>query len=355
MNSSLQNLAETGLLSPSKSTLAVVLESQSMGAAVLPKPGRAAIRPLPKLDKSRSRLSGRDPATGKPWFVEALRSRWKVYRERLEVYREEPSSESVHQLRVATRRLVSQLILLGCIFPGRKAHKARRMLKRQLQSLGALRDLHIQRIFIDQQAPRFPELAVLQYDLHRQEHQFIKPLSRQVSASKMKKMEKWIDGLTRDLTHASSNSSAREKLTTVALHCAEEAFAETVRRRRSIALSDLRTIHRTRVAFKKFRYIVECLPLSITGLSKRELRRLAYYQRRMGIIQDLEVIQAGVIEFIQENQDLQNLLHPFCTYLRRRLARALRSFRKSADRLFQFWPPPRLSETSPSHSTCYAA
>jgi CHAD domain-containing protein len=130
-----------------------------------------------------------------------------------------------------------------------------------------------------------------------------------------------------------------------------EAFAETAERRRAIDFSDLSTIHRTRVAFKKFRYIVESIPLSATGLTKRDLRTLALYQRRMGNIQDLEVIQATITDLIQRQDGLEGLLASFCAYLRRRRTRALLSFRKSADSLFQFWPPRPATERSVSART----
>jgi CHAD domain-containing protein len=52
----------------------------------------------------------------------------------------------------------------------------------------------------------------------------------------------------------------------------------------------MRTVHQTRIAFKRFRYMLESLSPAITGPSRRQLRALAYYQRKMGIIQDHEVL-----------------------------------------------------------------
>src|SRR5262245_39766310 len=69
------------------------------------------------------------------WFAQALRSRWERYLQQLEECRREASAEAIHQLRVATRRLISQLFVLGTILPGSKSQRAGRILKRQLQSL----------------------------------------------------------------------------------------------------------------------------------------------------------------------------------------------------------------------------
>jgi CHAD domain-containing protein len=258
--------------------------------------------------------------------------------------------ESIHQLRVASRRLASQLFLLDSVLPGPRSQKAGRIVKRQLQSLGGLRDLHILRIFIDQQTARFSELTFLQHRLARQERELTKPASRRINRSKTYKLERWIDRLLADLTRASVDTAARGRFTAKALRCAEEAFAETVQRWRLIDRADLRTIHRTRVAFKKFRYIVECLSPEIAGLSRRQLRRLAYYQRKMGNIQDLHVIQEAITGVAREDKGLERLLHPFSAYLRRRKSRALRSFLKSADKLLEFWPPPGLRAAGQSPS-----
>ena len=129
-----------------------------------------------------------------------------------------------------------------------------------------------------------------------------------------------------------------------------------MKRRQAIDLADLGTIHQTRVAFKRFRYIVESLSPGLTGLTKRQLRTLAYYQRRMGIIQDLEVMKRCVAELRPlTHKKTESALRPFCRYLRQRRARALRSFLKSADYLFEFWPPASLAASGHSARSRKAA
>ena len=248
----------------------------------------------------------------------------------------------MHELRVAIRRLLSQFVLLTRVISDRQPQKVRRILKRQLQSLGALRDTTVQRVFIEKQLVRFPELSDLRRQLERRERRLVKTASRQVNQFKTNKLEKWIRGITEQLTHDSRGAPRRDRMTSLALRLTAEAFADTVALRRLIEFSDSRTIHCMRVAFKKFRYSVECLPPQLTGLSKRDLRKLAYYQRRMGNIQDIEVIRDSITKFIQQNKGVDVLLVHFCAYLRRRRSSAFRAFRASVDELFSFWPPPGL-------------
>src|SRR5262245_54883762 len=95
------------------------------------------------------------------FLAKALNRRWKSYCKRLEEARCEPSTESVHELRVAIRRLSSQFVLLNQVLPGHRARKPRDILKRQLQCLGPLRDTQVQHLFVEQQITRFPELSDL--------------------------------------------------------------------------------------------------------------------------------------------------------------------------------------------------
>jgi CHAD domain-containing protein len=364
MNSTSQNLAETSSHSPTRGTVASLLKLQDAESSpstfrlpIPPDRGKVATPQYSGAvkEKGRTRTIRHQLVEADPWFVKSLRNRWESYRGRLKECRQEPSAESVHQLRVATRRLSSQLIVLEGVSSRRRFVKARRMLKRQLQSLGSLRDHHVQRVFIEQHTAKFPELLLLQRAIEHREREILEAACRKVRRFKTKKLEKWICDPVANLTRSSAKTYTQDELTSLALGCAGKAFAETVERRKLIDISDLRTIHRTRVAFKKFRYIVEILPTEISGLGKRQLRSLAHYQRRMGNIQDLGVIQQGITDFIKQHEGVEALLHPFFAYLRRRRARVLLAFRKSADKLFQFWPPSELSPALKSRSHQCAA
>ena len=276
-------------------------------------------------------------------LAKALDARWASYREQLRHCRRKVSAKAVHELRVATRRLLSQFALLSCVAHSAAPEKARRILKRRLAALGDLRDAQVLRLFTDEQADRFPDLAPLRAWLRRRERRLVKAAAGEVNRCKTRKLEKCISATIADLAANAGASRAQERLAAAVLRATARAFAEAVARRRAIRLPDLRTIHQTRVAFKRFRYMVEALSPRLTGLSKRQLRVLAVYQRKMGIIQDLEVMQACLARFLGENPKRAARLRPFTRYLRRRRARALRSFLQSADRLYTFWPPARLA------------
>jgi CHAD domain-containing protein len=295
------------------------------------------------------------PVAVGPILAAALDSRWHSYRKQLRQCQEQFSEETVHELRVATRRLLAQLTLLSCIAPSAALEKARRILKRCFAALSDLRDTQVQRLFIEQKVAGFPELALLRGWLRRRERRLAKSAAKKVNSFKTRKLERWISALIRDLNANARRSRAQSQLASAVLRAAAQAFAEAVERRRAIDLADLRTIHQTRVAFKRFRYTMESLSPGLTGLSKRQLRTLAYYQRKMGIIQDLEVMQACLSRYSLGGKKREAVLRRFRQHMRRRRTRALRSFLKSADCLYKFWPPAALVARDDSAPTQHAA
>lgn len=292
-------------------------------------------------------LPGRSLKAVGPFLAEALEERLSSYRKELRRCQEEFSEEAVHELRVATRRLLAQLVLLSCVTPSTGLERARPCLKRRIAALGDLRDTQVLLAFIDEQAVRFPELEPLHGWLRRREARLAKSAAKKVTRLRTKKLGKWIAAITENLAASAGNGRARKQLASDVVRAMADAFAEVLKRRQAIDLADLGTVHQTRVAFKRFRYIVEALSPDLTGLTKRQLRALAYYQRRMGIIQDLEVMKRCVEKFIHDHKTTGSALRPFCRYLRQRRNRALRSFLKSADRLVEFWPISRLA--APGH------
>lgn len=281
----------------------------------------------------------RDQGAPASYLAEALRECWRVYLERLHKCQRKPSEKSVHQLRIAIRRLSSQLVLLGELLPKCACKKTRQILKDQLQLLSPLRDVHVQRKAITRQTTRFPELLILQRRLEERERHLVKCVARQIQRFKTRKVLTWVSDTLIALNAKASTLRGQNALTSAAVRCAGRLFDKVVQRRRRIDPSDSLTIHRTRVAFKRFRYVVDALPAQLTGLDQRGHRALAGYQRRMGSIQDLELIQALIVGFGEEQEGNQIVLGPFATYVRGRRTRAIRQFLKSANALSGFWPP----------------
>ncbi len=212
------------------------------------------------------------------------------------------------------------------------------MLKKQFRSLGDLRDANILCATIEEQRGTFPALKLLLKQLRRREDRLRKAASRNILRRQKHKIMRVVGSLLAELEKTSSDARRQKKLNTMVLRCARQSFAETQKRRRLIDYSDLATIHKTRIAFKKFRYLMESLPPEMIGLGKREFRDLNRYQGKMGDIQDLVVIQTCLENFLKNKEDSTAKLRSFSLHLRRRRELALGRFRKWADSPFQFRP-----------------
>jgi CHAD domain-containing protein len=85
--------------------------------------------------------------------------------------------------------------------------------------------------------------------------------------------------------------------------------------------------------------MVEALSPTWTGYSRRQLRRMAYYQRRLGRIQDLEVLRTTLADFARRNPASSEAIRLVGKLVDRRRSQAMRAFLRKADEVRSFWPP----------------
>ena len=185
--------------------------------------GPTVVVPLPQPTVSPATTGGRSnkplssglslwPGQARPVvgliLAEALDSRWQTYRKQLRHCQEEFSEEGVHELRVATRRLLAQFVLLDCVTAGSPLQKARRTLKRRLAALSDLRDTHVQLLFISQKIAAYPELTLLRAWVRRRERRLVESAADKVRRCKTRKLERWLFAVTKELT-ANARSCAR--------------------------------------------------------------------------------------------------------------------------------------------------
>jgi len=85
-------------------------------------------------------------------------------------------------------------------------------------------------------------------------------------------------------------------------------------------------IHRIRIAFKKFRYMVEALSGIMPGISDRQVRAMQAYQKSMGKIQDVEVLLARLEKFVKREDVTEGLLSSFRRNMLSRRASLVKRF-----------------------------
>jgi len=304
-------------------------------------------KPVPKQPKEpgllrappRQKKTSAKYESPEAYLIRSLETRWLTYRKQTRVCRRQPSETAVHELRVATRRLISEFLLLGELLgKSREVRSSCKVLKAQMKPLGKLRDVHVKRLWMDRRKARFPELMLIFKDLQRAETELTNAAAKAVKRFKAGEPARCVALLTRTLSEVACKRGASRRLCVRAHATARNAQAQVIRRRRAVTRGDLRTIHRTRIAFKRYRYMVEALSPWLTGLTRQELRKLASYQRRMGNIQDLDVLDRYLETDSERNEARRILLCPLRRLLKKRESQLLHDFFRSADQIFNFWP-----------------
>jgi CHAD domain-containing protein len=273
-------------------------------------------------------------------MLDSLHDRWQSFRAELKRCRKKCSEEAVHDLRVATRRLISTLELVDRMHPEADLRKARRALKKQLDLFGPLRDVQVQLLTIDTMLSGFPELREFHRFLVKQERKLMQRLGIELTRVNTGKIRKRL-GVAAKLLASLPDTPARQQAQRAeALQAVEMAFNRVVERKHAITPSDGASIHRMRVAFKKFRYMVEALAPLRGRTASRQLKAMNAFQGSMGDIQDAEVLLSNVQAFAQARSIKgEAALARALEELSRQRTALIETFLGSIDTVLTFWKP----------------
>ena len=298
-----------------------------------------------KSRRAPRRTHGAEPVDGP--LLEMLAGRWKEFLAQLRHCRAEFTEPSVHDLRVAIRRLVAAVDLLAMLSPPEQFISARVHLKGLLKRMSPLRDTQVQMLAVKKLSQEYPGLAVFSTVLLLREQRNLGRVSRRLVIFPIRNMQQSLFSAARGLERSMRNPSVKMAVRLSLQGSLASAFLRVVELSRRVDASDPTTIHRLRVAFKKFRYATEILR---PDLEKAHHKALNDYQTRMGDLHDMEVLmesieglrvrtssrpQPGMSGRPIPAADLARILRR----LRRQHSLLVRQFISSLDGLYRFYPP----------------
>jgi CHAD domain-containing protein len=151
----------------------------------------------------------------------------------------------------------------------------------------------------------------------------IKSLKTADLSRRVRKLNKSIETLTQADPHVDL------------LSVVDTAYAVVNQRYALIDPAQPATIHRLRIAFKKFRYTVEAVYPILENLPDETLKRMHDYQSVMGDIQDMEAALQELAEF----EELAPAHHsePVRSHYNERHALAISRYIEDKGELFTFW------------------
>ena len=225
------------------------------------------------------------------FLLEALDERWENYRGELKRCRAEFSNEAVHDLRVASRRMLAFIQLLSSISPRPRLQKLNRAFKAQLDEFDELRDTQVVLAEISETIQELPQLQTFQDYLQHVEKSLLKSLRRKLRVIDLFDVSKRIRRLRESL-----KSESNGELVLKTFPAVDDAFLVTRKRRDWINPAQAASIHRVRVAFKTFRYMVEIVHPLVRDFPVENLKCMHDYQSLMGEIQDVEVIMQALAD-----------------------------------------------------------
>jgi len=268
---------------------------------------------------------------------DSIKTMRRRYRKRLARCQVAFSEASVHDLRIETRRMLALLDLLRALHFEDSLRKTRKIFKRRLDAFDELRDTQVQLLLLKPLRREFPEARDFDLVLRRREKRIIGELRREIKRMKQVRLERRLKALEKQVRESAAASSL-ERTRALAIAALQETYDYVTSLQRRVRRSHTETIHRMRVAFKRFRYVSELLQPLFPKLTLKQLRQMQAYQGLMGDIQDMEVLIAAVKQAVQLALVPEHNVRHLLPELMRRRRGMIDAFMAAADRLFEFEP-----------------
>lgn len=229
-------------------------------------------------------------------FLSGIDAHWQKYTQALTKAREALNPATVRGLRIASRRLRVLLQLMQWIQAEPSLQKPIRRLKQQALDLDILRDAQVMLDEVSSILPQMPELKDFDSCLAERECDLSSTVRKGLKDSRpaftLKRIVRWIESLDPELTH--------DFLACLAASL-DQAFQEVQARSAGVDPADPATIHSLRVAFRKFRYMLQAAAENLPGFPQENLERIKHFQALMGKVQDYNVLIKSLADFSASN------------------------------------------------------
>jgi CHAD domain-containing protein len=261
----------------------------------------------------------------------ALDERLDAFRAQFKTCRRDFSEEAVHDLRVAARRLLAALDLARVFSPKPSLQKTRRELKRFLDELDDLRDTQVQLVDFTDLLETFPQARGIVKDLKKQEKKLLRAAENELKKARLAEISERVEKARARL----EAEIPAEGFDAALLSSVDEAFGRAKQAHGQVDAGEAESIHRLRVAFKKFRYSVEAARPLLRKVPKTIFKDMHNYQGKMGDVQDTRVMLEMLAEFAERNPEAD--LAPVREALEKRRAELVATFMQVKDELSAFW------------------
>lgn len=202
--------------------------------------------------------------------------------------------ESIHDLRVATRRLVTVLRVWKALVPARARRAAERALRRLRRRIGRARELEVHIALLEERLPAHgaTDRSVAAEALERFRERLTcrrRSAARLVSPRRLKRLMRRVETAGAGLgAPRPGRPGAPPVALAVERQLAEQAV--TALKNASEHPDDV-SLHEARVTIKKWRYTLECLNETVPGPARQPVRPLRRIQGELGDAHDRALLR----------------------------------------------------------------
>lgn len=268
----------------------------------------------------------------------SVRDLRRRYRKQLEICQRTFDDKTVHDLRVATRRMLAMLFLLESLALEDTVPRLRKTFKRRLDAFDDLRDTQVQLKLLKPLWRWHPEARPLKRWLRRREEKLARKLGREIKLVKQVQLERRLKGLEKTLRREGDPR-------VLAIHADSalvRAFEKMAKRYSRLHPSRPVTIHRLRIAFKRYRYLCEFLKPHSPQLAELPVANMQRLQAAMGKVQDVVVLLERLGELLRAGEFQRDDLAALVGRLQKQRQEHIDSFFAVADGVLAFQPDPQM-------------
>lgn len=292
-------------------------------------------------------------------FLDAFDQHWDRYRKQFKSARKELSDDSVHDLRVAVRRFLALLDILRSLDSHLHARALHRFLKQQLDELDELRDTQVMLDEVSNRLHTLPQLKMFEGYLQGQLEGIKRKARKDIRGTKPSDLKARVQRIRSVAKKHSDDTKLLEHLQLAV----DRAHGRTIRAFGDLNSQEPATVHHVRVAFKRFRYMIETIQPLLADYPEGYLERMHDYQDSMGKVHDMTVLLDRLKAFKQELPQTVPAAAsefdaaPIEAYYRQRLHELVRAYFDRKDEFNIFWraAPDRPFPWEQSHEPVHRA
>jgi CHAD domain-containing protein len=282
--------------------------------------------------------------------MRTVEGRWHRLAAEIDRNRRRCTEPGIHDLRVATRRLLAVLDLADAVLPGEVGPRSRRVLRRNLRSFSPLRDCHVRILTLRGLTRRFTVSRPMLREARVLEKELIREAARVIARFDAASFGREVSAIAESLASLEETPAQAQAAAAVLAGVAAKKYLRVASRGRKLSAGDTKTIHRLRVAFKEYRYTLEALLPLFHGVGKAHMKTMSAFQDRMGEIQDIEVLIAAVGRFaVTRGAAYPASVLNLQRHLAQRRLTLVTAFMKHAGAVTGFWPESALPSGPAPH------